>query len=171
MSRPPDQPLDALGLAATGSVVERDFRIAEFARLADCLARPEGSAKVQVAFRQIEGVATGTLQLRATALLICQRCLGPVNRVMESESQLAFVDQDDAAVPEDCEAIVGDPRRLDLAALVEDELLLSLPLIARHAPPETCAMPADAGKLVSQDGQAPDELRRPFAGLKDLLKT
>ncbi len=59
------------------------------------------------------------------------------------------------------------PQKVDLAALVEDELLLSLPLIAQHAAGEACGLPAGADSAVA-DEKAP-EMRRPFAGLRDLL--
>jgi uncharacterized metal-binding protein YceD (DUF177 family) len=48
---------------------------------------------------------------------------------------------------------------------VEDELLLALPLISRHAAGEACELPqAQAARTAGRD------TRRPFAGLKDLLK-
>lgn len=168
MSRPGERLLDAESLAATGTVVDREFRLAEFARLADRLARPEGTAIVRLALTRIEGVAAGTLAVRATVELTCQRCLAPLRRVLESDSRLAFVASDEAPVPAGYEAAACDPQRMDLAALVEDELLLALPLIARHTPGEACALPEAAAAQVMQDG--PAATRRPFAGLKDLLK-
>lgn len=168
MSRPGEPLLDAESLATAGKVVEREFRIAEFARLADRLARPEGTATVRLALSRIEGVAAGELDLRTTVLLTCQRCLAPLRRVLESASRLAFVASDQVPVPAEYEAVTCDPHRLDLAALVEDELLLALPLIARHAPGEACALPDAAAAQAVEDG--PAATRRPFAGLKDLLK-
>jgi uncharacterized protein len=101
--------------------------------------------------------------LRATVMLVCQRCLRPVQQELASQTRLAFAAREDAVLPADHEVIPGDPRRVDLALLAEDELLLSLPLIARHAVGEDCgALPGEA--------PAPPEMRRPFAGLKDLLK-
>lgn len=168
MSRPGEPLLDAESLATAGRVVEREFRIAEFARLADRLARAEGTATVRLALSRIEGVAAGELGVQASVLLTCQRCLGPLRRVLESTSRLAFVASDEVPVPAEREAVACDPHRLDLAALVEDELLLALPLIARHAPGEACTLPDAAAAQVVTD--EPGATRRPFAGLKDLLK-
>ncbi len=64
----------------------------------------------------------------------------------------------------------GDPRRVDLAGLVEDELLLSLPLIAVHVGGESCLPQAPQALGAEDEAPAPQEMRRPFAGLKDLLK-
>ncbi|MGH8242276.1 MAG: YceD family protein [Steroidobacteraceae bacterium] len=161
-----DPPLNALGLAATGAVVERQYPIGGFARLADRLADASGSAQVRLELALFDGTPVGRLELRAPVSLICQRCLGPLRRELVSESRLAFVAGDDAEVPAEYEAVAGDARRIDLAALVEDELLLSLPLIVQHAPEEDCS---PQGAVAESRPVAP-EMRRPFAGLKDLLK-
>ena len=79
-----------------------------------------------------------------------------------------FAAEDAPELPGDYEAIGGDPRMVDFAALVEDELLLGLPLIPRHEADEKCTPP---GGVVTDAGETPAaEMRRPFAGLKDLLK-
>lgn len=170
MPTPREQPLDVLDLAAKGEVVERQFPIAGFGRLRDRLAEPGGSAQMQLALQMIDGTPSGVLRLNAGVVLECQRCLRPVRRTLESASRLAFVARDDATRPADHEPIVGDPRRLDLAALVEDELLLAVPLIATHAPGEACRLPAEAAARAPEPAAAVQEMRRPFAGLKDLLK-
>ncbi|MGQ0429056.1 MAG: YceD family protein [Gammaproteobacteria bacterium] len=171
MSRPGDPLLDAERAAAAGSVLEREYRIADFVRLADRLARPQGTASVRMVLALVDGIATAELQVRATAELTCQRCLRPLRRVLQSESQLAFVASEDSTVPEGREAIAGDTRCVDLASLVEDELLLALPLIARHAASEACELPASAQWPAAAEAEhAGQAMRRPFAELKDLMK-
>lgn len=170
MSRASKEPFDALNLAASATVLEREFRLAEFTRLKDRLATPEGVAEVRMALRSAGGVPIGELEVRAEALLTCQRCLGPMRRTLQSTSQLAFVEREDAAVPADHETIPGDPRRVDLAGLVEDELLLSLPLVPMHGAGEKCTA-QESHRIPDADAGPPaQEMRRPFAGLKDLLK-
>ena len=170
MPRASKEPLDALNLAAAGTVVQREFRLADFTRLVDRLVTAEGLAEARISLRTVGGVPIGELEVRAEALLICQRCLGPMRRTLHSTSQLAFVEREDALVPADHESIPGDPRQVDLAALVEDELLLSLPLIPIHGAGEKCTEPAS--QLTRDTGAGPpaQEMRRPFAGLKELLK-
>ena len=166
MSTPPNRPLDAQGLARGGAVVEREFPIAGFARLRDRLAEPTGTAAVRAEFRLLAGFAAAALKVEAGVVLTCQRCLGPVRHTLETVAQVVFAPEETPELPLDCEAIGGDPHKLDLAALVEDELLLSLPLIAQHAPAENCDPP---GARMEPQPKA-QEMRRPFAGLKDLLK-
>jgi uncharacterized protein len=167
MSAPPDRPLDALGLARSGAVIERNFPIAGFVRLRDRLAEGSGSASARVEFRERNGMPTAVLKVSAQVALVCQRGLGTVHRDLVSAACLAFTPEGTPNLPEDFEAIGGDPHRVELAALVEDELLLSLPLIAQHATGEACGLPAEAA---GEPAAKAEEMRRPFAGLKDLLK-
>ncbi len=168
MSKPPDCPLDALGLARGGSLVEREFPIADFARLRDRLAEPTGRAVARAEFRLEGRWPAALLTVNADVVLTCQRCLGPMRRKLESKSRLVFSAEESSELPDDFEAVGGDPRKQDLAALVEDELLLSLPLIAQHDAGESCVLPDKAGRPATE--APPPEMRRPFAGLKDLLK-
>lgn len=170
MSMPPDRPLDALGLARSAARVEREFEVAGFARLRDRLAAPTGTALARAEFGLQGPWPVARLAVTADLMLTCQRCLGPMQRKLSLESNLVFADEGAPELPGGFEAIGGDPRKLDLGTLVEDELLLGLPLIPHHEAGEACGMAtAPAGVADESMGEAP-EMRRPFAGLKDLLK-
>ena len=169
MPRAQEELLDAVRLALESAVVERRYPLAGFTRLADRLAAAAGEARVSLAFRNAGGVPTGELRLRADVVLNCRRCLGPLRRILESSSLLAFVASEEAPVPEDHEVIAGDPERVDLAALVEDELLLALPIFTAHRADEECVAAAKGAAGGGSEPRVP-ERRRPFAGLKDLLK-
>jgi uncharacterized protein len=158
--------LDAVVQAAQGALVERDFSLADFSRLRDRLVEPTGVAKLRLALHRIDDVPTGQLAVTAEVKLVCQRCLQPMTTTLRSESEVAFAAGESERVPAGYELIAGDPKRVDLAALVEDELLLGLPPIPRHAAGEACRLP---GTATAEEPAAP-EMRRPFAGLKDLLK-
>jgi uncharacterized protein len=168
MSMPPDRPLDALGLARSAARVEREFEVAGFARLRERLAEPAGSATARAEFGLQGHWPVARLHVEADVVLTCQRCLGPMRRRLASESQLVFADENAAELPDGFESVGGDPRKLDLAALVEDELLLAVPLIPQHEAGEACELP-DAAPGKDEEGAAAAEMRRPFAGLKDLL--
>jgi len=166
MSTPPDRPLDALGLARSAARVEREFDVAGFARLSDRLTEPGGRAKARAEFRLEGSWPVARLAVEAEVVLTCQRCLRPMRRKIESGSRLVFAEEGAPELPEGYEPVGGDPRKLDLAALVEDELLLALPIIPQHGEDEDCELPHGAA---GDDAEA-GEMRRPFAGLKDLLK-
>jgi uncharacterized protein len=168
MSMPSERPLDAVVLARSEARVERDFPVAAFARLLDRLAEPAGHVNARAEFRQAGRWPAARLVVTAEVVLTCQRCLGPVRRVLASDAEVVFAEEGAAELPEGSETVGGDPHRLDFAALVEDELLLALPIIPQHDAGEVCTLPAGGGDEIDASDTA--QMRRPFAGLKDLLK-
>jgi uncharacterized protein len=116
------------------------------------------------------------LRLRAqtTVWLTCQRCLQPVALPLEIDRTLRFArDEDEAArldEEEEEEDVLALPRALDLPALLEDELILALPIVPQH---ETCpqALPW-SGEPAVPPGGVPDvdAPEHPFAVLKQLSR-
>jgi uncharacterized protein len=108
------------------------------------------------------------LSAQAQVMLQCQRCLQPVAQVLDVDRHFRFVRTEDEAVRLDEESeddVLVLPRSLDVLELLEDELLLALPLVPRH---EICPepLPMSAGDLVAEeDGQ---EEPHPFAALAAL---
>lgn len=105
-------------------------------------------------------------QLRTRLRLECQRCLRPVETVVEADRALRFVAGEDQAAALDVESeedVLALTRSLDLRELAEDELLLALPLVPRH---EICPEPLLLSSEPSQE--AADERPNPFAVLKAL---
>jgi uncharacterized protein len=166
MSTPSDRPLDALGLARSAARIEREFEVAHFERLGDRLAEPSGRAQARAEFGLEGSWPVVQLAVEAEVALVCQRCLRPMRQKIESASRLVFAEEGVPELPEGFEPVGGDPRKLDLAALVEDELLLALPIIPQHGEDESCELPRGG----TDEEAAVGEMRRPFAGLKDLLK-
>jgi uncharacterized protein len=91
--------------------------------------------------------------------MTCQRCLQPLAVPVEVAAELELAESREAAEAADDEVDrVVASRNMDVAALVEDELLLALPMVAAH---EDCPLPAE------DDGSAPS----PFAKLAGLRKS
>ncbi len=65
--------------------------------------------------------------------LLCQRTLEPYLERIDSSSEVALIAREEAAerLPDDYEPMVCAEDRLALARLVEEELLLALPLVPR----------------------------------------
>jgi uncharacterized protein len=107
-------------------------------------------------WRQASGSAGQPwLHLRATVqlALVCQRCLGAVLEPVSVERDFLFVAGEDAAAQLDADSdddVLALTRALDLRELVEDELLLALPLVPRHV---LCPEPlpqADAAEVADE---------------------
>jgi uncharacterized protein len=169
-------------LTASRSAFAREYALADFGRLGDALAKREGRAEAEFRFHAADyhspAAASGSEATRLPALegtvrawprLVCQRCLSAYEQPVESAFRIAFVatDDDTANVPEGYEGVAAPHGRVSLAELVEDELLLALPLVPLHATPEECA--------VRPETAAPEEIapaestQRPFADLRALL--
>jgi uncharacterized metal-binding protein YceD (DUF177 family) len=95
-----------------------------------------------------------------------------------ADSQLVVVDSEAqaAAVPEEFETFLAPEGRCTLAALAAEELLLSLPIVPRHASDAQCAplgvsaAAAVAAAPAGTPGGAGEETQRPFADLRALLE-
>lgn len=130
-------PFDSLQFAKSGESLSGRLSIEELPRLRDSL-RPDDAA---VQYRLSGCLAAGRpalrLEVEATVWLVCQRCMAAypealnldnVLPVARNEAELERWERLDPLL----DALVADPS-LDLVALVEDEILLSLPPVPLHA--------------------------------------
>jgi uncharacterized protein len=108
------------------------------------------------------------LQASLTLPLICQRCLGPADIEVRVDRPFRFVATEEQAEAEDEEAeedVLAMQRDFNLIELIEDELLMAMPVVPRH---EVC--PTDV-KLAVQDPDFEAESGgkpNPFAALARL---
>jgi uncharacterized protein len=111
------------------------------------------------------------LTAEASLSLTCQRCLTPVDVPVAVDNAFRFVPDEATAEAEDDEAeedVLALSRQFDLLTLIEDELLMSLPLVPRH---DECPVPV---RLHSGEPEADDDVTaahsNPFAVLGQLKK-
>ncbi|MFT3718004.1 YceD family protein [Pseudorhodoferax sp.] len=108
------------------------------------------------------------LQAEAEVPLTCQRCLEPVDETLAVDRWFRFVADEAQAAAEDEEAeedvLALDPA-FDLQALVEDELLMALPLVPRHA---VCPAPVPLQHADPGFEQAQADKPNPFGALAGL---
>ena len=102
-------------------------------------------------------------ELEATLSLICQRCMEPISIRVKAEPLLAVVASEEKAeeLSKDYDPWIVPEVEADLHAMVEDEMLLALPIVAYHREP--CV---DSSLLASKDTEnVPDESDNPFSVL------
>jgi uncharacterized protein len=159
------KPVIVAVLADAGSKVELAVPVAKLERISEYLASPEGMATGSVAFSREEGRIVAEVELAATLVVRCQRCLKPMHLPIECRSRVALLASEEEAsgVPPELETALAPDGRLRPADLVEEELLLALPVAPRH--PGNC--PGE-GREAAQQSIA-QTTQRPFAGLGDLL--
>lgn len=102
--------------------------------------------------------------------LTCQRCLAPADIEVTIDRSFRFVDSEELAEEQDEEAqedVLAISREFKLAELIEDEVLMAMPLVPRH---ESC--PGDVKLAVADPGfdTASTQKRNPFEVLAKLKK-
>lgn len=138
-------------LAERQSVLSGEIELKRLARLRDMLHADDGSVTAKLRFTKHSGAwVIVELECEATLALRCQRCLEPMLHAVEARVELGLVESASMAarLPEGYEPVVLERERLMPAQLIEDELIVSLPLMPKHARPEDC------GGLVSQRSEA-----------------
>ena len=164
--------LDVAAFAKEAGELHGRWPLQQFDRVVDASALRELSAPVteELAWRvrgERRTLRGGEHQtwLHLSALgevpMQCQRCLRPVVVEVQVERSFLFVHGEDAAAEIDNdieEDVLPITRALDLRELVEDEVLLALPIVPRH---EVCPVPL----VASASEEAPDDKPNPFAAL------
>jgi uncharacterized protein len=173
-SRPLDpRRLDVRAFADAGAATEGTLPQHELARLAASVLATDGASPVAWrATGEQRPVAGGPpeiwlhLHAQTQAVLQCQRCLQPMAEPVEVDRRFRFVASEAEAERLDEELdddVLVLSRHFDLVALLEDELILALPLVPRHDTcPEPLPLPADDTE------DAPAE--NPFAALAHLRR-
>lgn len=112
---------------------------------------------------------------QASVYMVCQRCLEPKPQRLDTSFLLGVV-EDEAQVEhlsEQYEPLVVSGKSSSLAEIIEDELILSLPLVALHEIDE-CPASALISDMVSTSakgsGMEEHKLKNPFSVLSTLKK-
>lgn len=125
--------IDPARFCRAGETLEFAAETAEYPRLSAEFTQGALACRIVGAVDAMGALLTITVS--GEVGLTCQRCLGPMRlpvavartvRLARDDVELERLDADP-----DCDAIPLTPR-LDPVALVEDEVLLSLPLAAMH---------------------------------------
>ncbi|MCR5885736.1 DUF177 domain-containing protein [Rhizobacter sp. J219] len=166
--------LDVEALAKAGETLDGVWPVADLERLAASAvagaATGEVSWQVQGEHRPMRGGQPQVwLHLKADTrvMLECQRCLQPVPVEVNAARSFLFVQGENAAAELDADSeddVLALTRALDLKGLVEDELLLELPLVPRH---EICPEPL---QVAAEESAEVEEKPNPFAVLASLKR-
>jgi uncharacterized protein len=129
--------IDSFAFARDGGKLQLEFREAAFERLADqIVGDKQGVVGVSLGgYRDSEGAHSLQMSLRGCIHLTCQRCLGTLAWQVDMDHELILVRREDQIpddeLEDDVDVIVGSSA-MSVLALVEDELILSLPVAPMH---------------------------------------
>jgi len=164
--------LNVPGFTAAAATLEAADPVPDYERLVAELAIPAPDALVRwVAHGEerpgADGKATPWLHLEAEAVvpLVCQRCLSPVDSLLSVDRWFRFVADEATAEAQDEESeedLLVVSRDFDLHALIEDELLMEIPVMPAH---DVCPTPVQLSSS-DEDFKAAEEAKpNPFAVL------
>ena len=108
------------------------------------------------------------LHVQAPVWMTCQRCLQPFSVSLVLDRRIRFVRGEAQAEALDAEVeddVLALSRSLDLRELIEDELLLALPIVPRH---DACPRPLPMALGSEPAAADPPDRPHPFAALQRL---
>lgn len=173
MTRNPSLQADVFALARERRAIDGELPLADLPRLAASLLSTDGRLRYRIRGEIDErGRAGAAMHLHALLPMECQRCGARVDILLDRSARFRFVadEQQLGATPDDdddVDVIVGEPH-MDVVPWMEDEAILSLPLVPRHDPDDPACRPAMALGAGDAPAAAEDARPNPFSLLTGL---
>ncbi len=185
MATPLHQSYSPQDLADKKQVIEYKGKIEEFSRLSEIVAadlgvlgKPEAeeawrAAPVEIRLQFAWADARRTIpqvtgRVAADMPAICQRCLEVFRYPLEIDLSLALVDASEEQIDPDLQNSVEtweiEQDKMRLVDLVEESLIMAMPLAPTHDEEHSC------GKLAKPEEQTDRAKVRPFADLKAAME-
>jgi uncharacterized protein len=161
--------VDTFELAREARTIAGELALADLPRLLPALADSQGSLHYRITGgRDEQGRLCASMQLSGRPRLECQRCGGTFELALEREAPFRFVGSEEELdvlpLEEDEVDVIAGDRHMDVARWVEDEAILSLPLVPRHAEGDPDCRPA-VPLVESDDDTMSGDRPSPFAAL------
>ncbi|MCB1647087.1 MAG: DUF177 domain-containing protein [Pseudomonadales bacterium] len=136
-------------------------------RFTDLLLDKDGDVQARLEFRKGKRQKTLVVgNLQAAVSVTCQKCLEPMTLALETNFRTLILKTDEEldALEQEDDGFVCPDEMLPLTDLIEDELIVGMPMVTRH---EACEIDAALAP-------EPEEIRgkgdtyKPFAALADM---
>jgi uncharacterized protein len=160
--------IDPLDLAKNQVRLEGQYSTAKLPRLAEYSPSKDANVHVRLGFSQETDAlikVSGNIDLKLR--LTCERCLQPFDLDISLEPQFYFDVSGVEPEEQDERDIIQVKGPVDLKSLVEDEILLALPMIPMH---ETGQCAAGGKEYQEEEDKQQTDVNHPFAQLAELLK-
>ncbi|MCW8910103.1 MAG: YceD family protein [Gammaproteobacteria bacterium] len=161
--------LDFTRIADKGDEIQGKWPISELPRLKELLVNDAGDIEVRMDFGHQGRLRTVTGSISGLLKVICQRCMQPMDLELNTEFKLAMVQTEEQAdkLPDEFEPLLVDEDKMSVPHMLEEELLLAIPLVAKHD--------ADCSEFIREqqqwqaENESVQEKKNPFSVLKDLI--
>lgn len=127
--------IDSFRMAEAGRLFDGEYSLAELDRMHDSLLDSSGKVAVSLEFGiDAEGIRYMKGRLQTEVTLECQRCLQAMKAPIDANFALGLVRNMEKAeqLPSHYEPLLVESDELFLRDVIEDELLLALPIVAMH---------------------------------------
>lgn len=172
--------LDVEAFAGAAGRLQGDWPLSSLPRIADLIPPEAVDAADEPVVWSLEGEKRAVradlpqtwlhMRVDTTVSMVCQRCLQPVAIPLEVDSSFRFVHDEATAEALDADAeedILVMERSMNARSLIEDELLLAMPVVALHdVCPEPLPVPSDEPESLEEEEAKPN----PFASLAALKR-
>lgn len=154
-------------MVGAGRIMSGSLPLAQMPRLVSLLAGDVGEVTYTLEFGRDEGgVAFVQVLANADVPLLCQRSLEIYRQPLDVRQALGLItrEEDEAALPEGYEPLLVESDTIQPRDVIEDELILALPLVPRR--------PGPARNWVefSDDDEETDDEPNPFQALERLKR-
>jgi len=158
--------VDAWRMVQARRVFQGKLPLAGFKRVRDSLAARSGEVTYEIEFGKDEiGVAHLRVRAEATLPLTCQRTLEVFGLPVHVDAKLGLIahEAEEAALPSDYEPLLTADGQISPAEVIEDELILALPVVPLSPGAEDASRVWGDTDEMQDDGQ-----ENPFAALKKM---
>ena len=162
------QTVDLYRLAVAGETHAGRVKQSVFKRVVSAEPAAERWVDVSLQFGIEQGVRYLRGRLTGEFAVVCQRCMGPMELLVDTHFALGFVrnKEEESRLPGQFEALWVEQMEMDLLSIIEDELLLAMPMVALH-PSAECPVRIDS-TVVNE--QAESDRATPFSVLAALMR-
>lgn len=164
--------IDPRKLAERGIRFQSLIKASELPEFSHCLATSDGEVEVDLQFdldeqriRTIVGEAKGIVPMA------CQRCLEPVDVEVTATFNLAIAPSEEKAklLPRTYDPLIVEDEEIELFPVIEEELILSLPMVPYHQDCSVQTSFGDIDKAVKTDEtESASDKPNPFSILAQL---
>jgi uncharacterized protein len=168
--------IDTIKLFARNGILAAALPLAKLQRLTDSLHDDSGTVEVNLLFTTDDDkkrTLTGTLD--TSVKVLCQRCLQEMELELHCTLNLMVCSTEEElqALPETEDGLVMEEEGLNILDVIEDELILSLPLVPAHADVNcnsflNALTQAETGAQSKDKISSRDDKQNPFAVLSTL---
>jgi uncharacterized protein len=160
--------IDPIHLAEKRRFFDGELPLSVMTRLSTKIENLDDSVFFQLDFTKIGKLAVTKGSIRAKIQMQCQSCLQLLEIAVDSDVNLAVVQSEEQAalLPEAYEALLCEQENMVFEDIIEDEILLALPVIPKHQ--HRCFERQQTDLTIDSKGQSTKD--SPFSVLATLKK-